>query len=340
MRPSKIDRDFTRVMPSSPRILLIKTSSLGDVIHALPVASDIARAFPGAAIDWVVEESFAEIPPLHPAVGTIYRTALRRWRRSLFSQTTRQEIAAFRQEIQSRHYDHVIDLQGLIKSAWIARQTRGARSGFNFASAREGLASLVYDHRYGIAREQHAVLRNRQLAAAALGYSLDALPLDYGIPPLAANIAPHLQKKAGNATFALFLTATSRDDKLWREEDWIGLGNDLHARNIQARLPAGNAVERERAERIASRIPGAMVLPPSGIARLAQHFSGAALAVGVDTGLTHLACAMGIPTLAIYTVTDPGLTGVIGTGFFKNLGGKSGPPDLAEVLSATTQALA
>ena len=322
-------------MPSAPRILLVKTSSLGDVIHALPVVSDIARVFPGARIDWVVEESFADIPPLHPAVGTLYRTALRRWRKSLFSATTRSEIRHFRQTISATSYDYVIDLQGLIKSAWIARQARGPRFGYDRSSAREGLASWAYHHRFAISPLQHAVVRNRQLAAAALGYELSPLPLDYGI----GHANDHLQKKPDNATFALLMTATSRDDKLWHEPDWIGLGLALHDRGIQSVLPAGNATERARAERISAAIPGSCVLPPMGIAALAKTFSGAKLAVGVDTGLTHLACALEIPTLALYTATDPGLTGVMGNARHKNLGGQSAAPTLESVLAATDWAL-
>jgi len=319
-----------------PRILLVKTSSLGDVIHALPVATDIARELPGARIDWVVEESFADIPALHPAVGTVIRSAVRRWRKAPFSSATRNDFTAFRKVLRATNYDHIIDLQGLIKSALITLQARGPGSGFNRATAREGLACLAYRHCYAVARDQHAVARNRQLAAAALGYALEPLPLDYGLTAA----TDHLQKNGGNAAFAILITATSRDDKLWPENDWIGLGKLLAERGIRAVLPAGSPLERQRAERIAARIPDATVLPPAKVAALAQTFAGAALAVGVDTGLTHLACALGIPTLAIYTATDPGLTGVIGSGFTRNLGGTATPPSLAEVLDAACQALA
>lgn len=322
-------------MPA-PRILLVKTSSLGDVIHALPVATDIARALPGAEIDWVVEENFADIPMLHPAVGKVIRSAVRRWRKTPFSSATRRDFLAFQHLLREESYDHVIDLQGLIKSALITLQAHGPGSGFNRASAREGLACLAYRHCYPIARAQHAVTRNRQLAAAALGYSLTDLPLDYGL----GSKPDHLQKKHPDAAFAILITATSRDDKLWPDADWIELGRALQARGIQALLPAGSAAERQRAERIAGEIPAAAVLPPAAVAGLAQSFSGAVLAVGVDTGLTHLACALGIPTLALYTATDPGLTGVIGSGLTRNLGGAGTPPSLADVLAASTQVLA
>ena len=320
-------------MPSAPRILIVKTSSLGDVIHGLPVVSDIQRAMPDAIIDWVAEDNFADIPALHPGVRRVIRSSLRRWRRAPFAATTRTGLAAFRRDLQLADYDYVIDLQGLIKSAWIARQAIGPRAGFDRHSAREGLASWFYQRRYPIARDQHAVLRNRQLAAAALDYSLAPLSLDYGIA------TPGLQKIQSNATTATLITATSRDDKLWHEQDWIALGTALQQQGIASMLPAGNPIERNRAERIAAEIPHARILPPMSVAELATAFSTARLAVGVDTGLTHLACALNIPTLAIYTATDPGLTGVIGRAFFRNLGGRSGPPSLAEVLAATVPAL-
>ena len=327
-------------MASAPRILLVKTSSLGDVIHALPVVTDIVRAQPGATIDWVAEESFADIPRLHPAVGTIFRTALRRWKKQLLAAETRQEIGAFRCAISAPTYDHIIDLQGLVKSAWISRQATGVRSGFDFRSAREGWSSLAYQHRFAVDRAQHAVHRNRQLAASALGYSLDRLSLDYGIGnPAKRPPGIDLQNSAGNATFALLITATSRDDKLWPEDRWIALGLALGAQGMNAILPAGSAVERARADRIAAQIPGARVLAPATIAQLASEFSTSRLAIGVDTGLTHLACALGLPTLALFTATDPGLTGVIGSGFFRNLGGKANTPTVDEVLRGVAAAL-
>ena len=310
------------------RILLVKTSSLGDVIHNLPVASDIRRQFPGATIDWCVEESFAAIPRLHPGVEEVIPVAIRRWRKALFAGQTWQEIGTFRAQVGAFAYDAIIDTQGLVKSALIAGRARGPISGYASDSAREPLASRFYDSRFSVPTNEHAVIRNRKLAAAALGYELAGAP-EYGIAAPAARfdwLPP--------ARYVVFLTATSRDDKLWPEPHWIALGDALHASGYRAVLPAGNAAERERANRLAAGIPDAIAAPPMSITELASLLAGAQAAVGVDTGLSHLAVALKTPTVALYTATDPGLTGVLGSGFHRNLGGKAQLPAPAAVIDA------
>ncbi len=315
------------------RILLVKTSSLGDVIHNLPVAADIARALPGAEIDWCVEESFADIPRLSPVIQGIIPVAVRRWRKSLLAGSTWHEIGELRRRLQGQAYDAVLDTQGLLKSALIARQAAGRHLGYAADSAREPLAARFYDARYSVDRSLHAVVRNRQLAAAALGYPL-ATPLDYGITPptVEAGWLP-----AGRT--AVLLTATSRDDKLWPENYWIALGQELVKRGLTPVLPAGNAVERARAARLAAAVPGAVAAPPLSIRDLAGVIGRATIAIGVDTGLAHLATALRIPTIALYTATDPALTGVLGAGFFRNLGGIGLTPSVGEVLSVADAAL-
>lgn len=309
------------------RLLIVKTSSLGDVIHNLPVISDIRRHFPEAVIDWCVEDAFAAIPRLHPGVDRVIPLAIRRWRKRLFSSATWREIAAFRRQLTANAYDLVIDTQGLAKSALVARQARGPRAGYDADSAREPLAARLYDRRYAVSRELHAVVRNRQLSAAALGYVADGDP-DYGI---AAAPAAFPWLPAGR--YLVLLTATSRDDKLWPEAEWLALGNELAARGFTAVLPAGNRLERERAARLVACIPGALAAPPMSIPELASLLAGARACVGVDTGLTHLAVALKTPTVALYTATDPGLTGVLGTGFWRNLGGREHVPSAASVLA-------
>ncbi len=316
------------------RILLVKTSSLGDVIHNLPVAADIARALPGAEIDWCVEESFADIPRLSPVIQGIIPVAVRRWRKSLLAGSTWHEIGELRRRLQGQAYDAVLDTQGLLKSALIARQAAGRHLGYAADSAREPLAARFYDARYSVDRSLHAVVRNRQLAAAALGYPL-ATPLDYGgitPPTVEAGWLP-----AGRT--AVLLTATSRDDKLWPENYWIALGQELVKRGLTPVLPAGNAVERARAARLAAAVPGAVAAPPLSIRDLAGVIGRATIAIGVDTGLAHLATALRIPTIALYTATDPALTGVLGAGFFRNLGGIGLTPSVGEVLSVADAAL-
>ena len=316
------------------RILLVKTSSLGDVIHNLPVLSDIRRHFPEAVIDWCVEESFAAIPRLHPAVEQVIPVAIRRWRRNLFKAQTWREIGVCRQALQRERYAAVIDTQGLLKSAYIAGRAHGPSSGYDADSIREPLAAGLYQRRFSVSRDLHAVVRNRQLVAAALGYEATGEP-DYGIavPPAAFTWLPA-------KPYVVLLTATSRDDKLWPDEHWLALGQALHAQGIRAILPGGTQPERDRAARLASGIPDAVAAPPLYIPDLAAVLAGAQATVGVDTGLTHLAVALKVPTIALYTATDPGLTGVLGVGFCRNLGGKAQIPEVSAVLAELQSVLA
>ncbi|MCL2524389.1 MAG: lipopolysaccharide heptosyltransferase I [Betaproteobacteria bacterium] len=311
------------------RILIVKTSSLGDVIHNLPAVSDIRRHFPEAVIDWCVEESFAAIPRLHPGVAEVFTVAIRRWRKRLFCARTWREIGAFRAQLRARRYDLILDTQGLLKSALIAAQAIGPRCGYAAAAAREPLAARFYQRHCTVAKDAHAVMRNRRLAAAALAYTLPDETPDYGIavPPAAFPWLPP-------PPYAVLLTATSRDDKLWPEAHWLALGQRLQEQGCRAVLPAGNAIERERAARLAAGIPDAVAAPPLDIATLAGVLAGARAAIGVDTGLTHLAVALKVPTVALYTATDPGLTGVFGAAFHRNLGGQGQVPTPAEVFDA------
>jgi heptosyltransferase-1 len=308
------------------RILLVKTSSLGDVVHNLPVATDLAQRFPDATIDWVVEEGFAELPRLHPAVRKVIPVSIRRWRKSLFSTATWHEISDFRAALRADRYDAIIDSQGLLKSALITAQARGQHIGQDCHSAREPIACRFYDRRIFVSRSQHAVERNRQLAATAMGYRLDTA-LDYGIaaPPLAAPWLP-----AGN--YAVLLTATSRADKEWPEEDWQALGMALIATGLRCVLPGGSQMERERAARLATSLGRAVAAPPMNLTDLAGLLAGAQVVVGVDTGLVHLAAALGRPTLALYCGSDPTLTGVLAGDNAINLGGLGTPPTAGEVV--------
>lgn len=311
-------------IPTPPQnILLVKTSSMGDVIHNLPVVSDLKAHFPDAQIDWVVEEAFADIPRLHPDVRDVFPVSVRRWKKRLLLPATWREIGAAKQAIAATDYDIVLDTQGLIKSAWMTRWAKGAHSGYAADSAREPLAARAYDATFSIAKTLHAVERNRQLAAAALGYTLTN-GVDYGLTGA----------QSENSRSVVFLTATSRADKLWSETNWINLGRALAARGLSLLLPGGNHDERERAARIARHIPNAQAIPPMRLTDLATLIAHARFAVGVDTGLAHLAAAVKTPVLALYTATDPGLTGVLGADWFKNLGGKNTPPTLQAALTA------
>jgi heptosyltransferase-1 len=308
-----------------PRILFVKTSSLGDVVHNCPAASDVARSVPGAVIDWVVEEAFAEVVALHPRVRRVIPVAIRRWRGALLAAATWSEFGAFRAAVRSERYDAVIDSQGLVKSALVASLAQGRRHGFDRASAREPFTAHFYDAVHAVPATLHAVDRNRQLAASALGYRVED-PCDYGLRVSDGN--PMQVRKP----FALLFTMTSRDDKLWPEEHWRSLGTALEGRGLHCLLPWGTEEERRRCARIATAIPGAVVPGRMTLTQLANLAREARCVVGVDTGLAHLAAALDVPVIGLYCGSDPGLTGLHGGKWTRNLGNSGSPPTVAEVL--------
>lgn len=330
-------------------ILLIKTSSLGDVLHNLPVVTDICKQFPDAKIDWVVEESFAALPALHPKVRNIIPVAVRRWRKSWWSSRTEMQSVCHR--LRDQPYDLTLDTQGLFKSALISRCANQPRCGFDRKSAREPVASLFYNRTFFVSKDQHAVERNRQLAGLALGYTPLGAP-DYGIqsPPLAlpwfSQTNEHTRSplpQAGEGAndslrefhvqpYIVLLHATSRDDKLWSEANWIALGNSLASDGFQLVLPWGNSKENARSERLATEIPNAICPPRLNLVDAAALLGHAHAVIGVDTGLSHLAAALNVPTIGIYTATDPGLTGLHAGIRAVNLGGKQASPSVDEVM--------
>ncbi|ENO84487.1 lipopolysaccharide heptosyltransferase I, partial [Thauera linaloolentis] len=268
------------------RVLIVKTSSLGDVIHTLPALTDAVRALPGIRFDWVVEEAFAEIPRWHPAVDAVIPVAVRRWRKHPLQARRSGEWAAFRTAIGARPYDAVIDAQGLLKSAWLARHARGPLHGLDRRSAREPLASLFYRHRHCVAWGRHAVLRVRELFARALGYALpadaaagfgngapaaDPYGLDRARVMAGSGDARNTGISAAGAPYLVFLHGTTWDTKHWPETYWHQLAERACAAGWQVRLPWGSAAEHERAERIAAGLPGAQVLPRLTLAGVAAE---------------------------------------------------------------------
>jgi len=246
-----------------PRILLIKTSSLGDVIHNLPVASDIAARMPDAVIDWVVEDAFADIPALHPRVSSVIPVATRRWRGALWRPETWREIGRFRRRLQSHTYDLVLDTQGLFKSAFIARAALGVRCGQDRQSAREPLAARFYDRAYPVARAQHAVVRNRELAARALGYASPTTPPDYGLRLAFEQLSDDIPRD-----YVVCLHGSARATKLWPESHWIELTQALTTQRLTPLLPWGSEAEHARANAIC-RLPrgagvAALLVAPVG----------------------------------------------------------------------------
>ncbi len=287
------------------RVLLIKTSSLGDVIHSLPALTDAARALPGIQFDWVVEEGFAEIPAWHPAVAEVIPVAIRRWRKNPWQTFKSGEWRRFKARLGERRYDLVVDAQGLLKSAWLTRYAQGPVVGLDRDSAREPLASRFYDRTYAVPREQHALERLRQLFAQALGYPLPAGLGDYGLPR--AQLAG-----AAGAPYLLFLHGTTWPSKHWPEAHWRELAERLCAQGWAVRLPWGNEQEKARAGRIAAGLANAEVLPRLNLAGVAREIAGAQACVAVDTGLGHLAAALDVPSISLYGPTLPGRVGAYG----------------------------
>lgn len=314
------------------RILFVKTSSLGDVIHHCPAVSDVRQRFPQAVIDWVVEAPFAGIVGLHSAVRRIIPVAVRRWRSRLLLPSVWREILAFRRALRAETYDLVIDSQGLLKSALICSGALGLKHGFDAGSAREPLASLSYDACHAVPRALHAVVRNRALTAAALGIT-PGLRCDYGLAPHAGTPIPL------RAPICVLLSMTSRADKLWPEERWVALAQMLAARGLECVLPWGSDAEHARCRRIVERAGNGRVPRALSLGELASMMAHAQAVIGVDTGLAHLAAALGVPAIGLYCGTDPALTGLYGGSKIANLGGPGRPPSPQEVI-LTMEALA
>ncbi|AGZ37486.1 MAG: lipopolysaccharide heptosyltransferase I [Pseudomonas sp.] len=287
------------------RVLIIKTSSLGDVIHTLPALTDAAHAMPGIRFDWVVEEGFAEIPSWHPAVDQVIPVAIRRWRKNLWQTFKSGEWKAFNQRVRERKYDLVIDAQGLVKSAWLTRYVKAPVAGLDRYSAREGWASRFYDRRLSVAVGQHAVERVRQLFAMALAYDLPEGIGNYGLDLDRLQLPPA-------APYVVFLHGTTWATKHWPEAYWRELAERMGQRNLQVRLPWGNPQEKARAERIAQGLKNCQVLPKLNLAGVARVLAAAKACVAVDTGLGHLAAALDVPTISLFGPTNPGLTGAYG----------------------------
>ena len=288
------------------KVCVIKTSSMGDVIHTLPALTDAQRAIPNLSIDWLVEENFAEIPRWHSAVNQIIPIALRRWRKSPFSIQTKNEWKSYRTLLQANQYDAVIDAQGLFKSAFfVTRLANGVKHGYDCKSIREPIASFFYDKKHAISYQQHAVERIRQLFAQALSYPLPKEKGDYGIDR-------HFLSVEAIDPYVIFFHATTRDEKHWPEKEWRNLIEKLTALSIQIRLPWGNEKEKARAERLVSGLPHAMILPKLSLNELADQITNAKAVVSVDTGLAHLTAALDKPNITLYGATDPTLIGCYG----------------------------
>jgi heptosyltransferase I len=290
-------------------VLIVKTTSLGDIIHLLPALTDAQAAYPEIRFDWVVESSFQDVPRWHPAVDRIIPVNLRQWRKQPFARATRAAWRLFKNALRERRYDKVIDAQGLMKSAWVARYARGTRYGLDFRSAWEPLASLTYQQRVRVDPAQHALVRMRQLMAGCLGYDCPTTPAAYGIRSKALDQQVSVPSGAKSI---VFVHGTTWSTKEWPVSYWQQLLRYVAEAGYHVLIPWGNEREQQRAQLIASAHPHAQVLPQLPLSAISGVLAAASGAVAVDTGIGHLAAALALPTVSLYGPTDPLATGTIG----------------------------
>ena len=324
------------------KILLIRVSSMGDVLHNMPIVADILRHFPDAQIDWVVEENFVDLVKLNPHVRKVIPFALRRWRHKMLSGDVRAEMAIFKKWLQADTYDVILDTQGLLKTGVIMGLAHGiAKVGLangTEGSGYEAVSRIFHTLSVPVDRHTHAVLRGRQVAAKALKYDdITFIPPDFGlIAPTIDHALPWLT----DANYAVFFHGTAGAKKKWPAHDWITLGKHLRQRHLPVLLAWGSKAEHLEAEQLASHISGAMVLPKLSMLEAIILAQRASLVVGVDTGLTHIAAAYGRPTVEIYAASPRWKTEGNWSDNIVNLGDQGNPPGVAEVIAAVDQLIA
>lgn len=323
------------------KILLVRVSSLGDVLHNLPMVADLLRRHPGATVDWVVEEGYVSLVRLNPHVRKIIPWSLRRWRKSLGKKDTQAEIKAFFANLREEEYDYVFDTQGLLKTGIIMGAARVKKGGKKVGLANgsegsgyEGISRIFHTDSIPLSPRTHAVARGRMVAGAALGYPVDVAP-DFGLPAPTAESRPDFLPAED---YAVFFHGTARAAKKWADANWIALAAALAPMPVL--LPWGSPAERQDAEALAAAMPNARVLPKLSMMDAVSVARNAALAVGVDTGLTHIAAAFVRPTIEIYCDSPKWKTEGNWSERIVNLGDLGAPPSSDEVIDAARRLLA
>ena len=289
-------------------VLIVKLTSMGDLVQALPAVTDAARARPDIAFDWVVDEAFAEVPAWHPAIRRVITTAHRRWRRDFFRILKAGELTAFWRRLRQQRYDAVIDAQTNLKSAAVTALTRGPKHGPDRATVREYPAHWAYRHHYRIALGQLAIERWRQLFSMVLDYPLPESAPDFGI---AATSWPQpTDVPAGK--YLVAVTNASWENKYWLDRHWRRLIALAGEQGYRVLLTCGSEKEYRRSAAIAEGLDNARVLTKKSLTEMAGILTHSAGAICMDTGLAHVAAALDVPTVTLYGPTDPALIGATG----------------------------
>jgi heptosyltransferase I len=299
-------------------ILIVKLSSLGDVVHTMPAVQDICRALPHAQIDWVVEPGFAALVQRCEGVRRVIPCAIRQWRKSWWRASTRALWQAFSAQLQLEKYDAVVDCQGLTKSALVARCAQLSRTGKRYALANRTAGSgyeaptrWLADVALTMPVQVHAVQRSRLLCAQALGYDLGDNLGHYGLIAH-VNAAQAAIKNVANKSIA-FIHGSSREDKCWSEAHWIELGQQLMAQGYGIALLHGNEDELARSQRLAKALgAAAQVWPRLALDALTDNLAACAGVIGVDSGLSHIAVALNLPHVQLYNFDTAWRTGPVG----------------------------
>lgn len=289
------------------KVLIVKTSSLGDVIHSLPALTDALRAYPDLEVDWLVEKNCSEPLRWHGGVKRIIEMEFRKWRKMPWQAWRQKQWQKLHRELRRNHYDVIIDAQGLFKSAAMAFLAKGRRHGLAMGSSRDPVAPWLYHQRHEISWQAHAIERVRALFAKALNYPMPQNEADYG---LQAFFNSHLSL-SNPSKYIVFLHGTTWVTKLWPVTQWQALGQKLTAMGYEIHIPFGNESEKVRAEEIA-RVCDGQVLPPLTLKEIALELINAHAVIAVDTGLGHLTAALSVPTISLYGATDPNKTGTRG----------------------------
>ena len=295
-------------MEAPKKILIIKTSSLGDVIHTLPALTDCAAHYPDVEFHWLVEDAYKDIALWHPRVTKVIPVQIRKWRKNPINSLFSTSWKTFRQEIAAENYHAIIDAQGLIKSAILAPMASGHRYGYDKSSVREPLARHFYQSTIKVAKQQHAVERTRQLFAKALDYQLPSSVGDYGIKS-------HFNQSntdSKQTPYLVFLHGTTWQTKHYPEQYWEVLIALAATDGLDVKLLWGNDDEYQRAQQLSAGHHHVDVMPKLALAEIADLLIKAKAAISVDTGLGHLAAAVDCPSLSLFSATNPNLTGTYG----------------------------